>query len=141
MVSKWCDWKSPIHSMSLPLPSNMEPGVRDPVPLKGTQSKPGPPDPNVSQVSAAATSALEHSLGMTCDPVLGLVQVCGFGGGEENTLPELRFGLDTFACCGLSSESRKNPHERRVFGNSVADLMPVTVVQALGLIYFVGRLF
>ncbi|CAJ1364897.1 unnamed protein product, partial [Effrenium voratum] len=26
------------------------------------------------QVSAAATSALEHSLGMTCDPVLGLVQ-------------------------------------------------------------------
>ncbi|CAK9096042.1 unnamed protein product [Durusdinium trenchii] len=26
------------------------------------------------QVAAAATSALEHSLGMTCDPVLGLVQ-------------------------------------------------------------------
>ena len=40
-----------------------------------------------AQVAAAATSALEHSLGMTCDPVLGLVQAPCI---ERNTMGAIK---------------------------------------------------
>ena len=62
---------------------------------------------SVDQIECAAEVAMEHNLGLTCDPVLGLVQVPCI---ERNTMAAMR-AFDSFCVAYYLAPMRKIPFD------------------------------
>lgn len=62
---------------------------------------------SIDQIECAAEVAMEHNLGLTCDPVLGLVQVPCI---ERNTMAAMR-AFDSFCVAYYLSAMRKVPFD------------------------------
>ena len=62
---------------------------------------------SIDQIECAAEVAMEHNLGLTCDPVLGLVQVPCI---ERNTMAAMR-AFDSFCVAYYLAEKRKIPFD------------------------------